>query len=265
MIFSIPILITIFAVLASSFMQNGIVYSIEPLIPKLEKISVMKGFKRIFSLRSVVEFAKGLLKISIIGYSTYLIFKSYENEILATVEVSLGGLMDIFSHLSFLIILSACVLMLLVAATDFLYQKFEYLKSLKMTKQELKEEYKQSEGNPEIKAKLKQIRQERARRRMMAAVPKADVVIRNPTHYAVALKYEQNAMVAPKVVALGQDLIALNIIKVAEDNLVPVVTNRNLARALYESSELDEEIPFEHYKAVAEIIAYVYKLKNVKM
>jgi len=261
-IFSMPVIITVFAVLVSSMIQNGIVFSIEPLIPKLEKISILKGFKKLFSLRSFVEFLKGLLKIIILSYITYLIFKSHAKDIISTIDLSLSGIMGTFSHLAFMIVLAACVMMLLVAITDFLYQKFEYLKSLRMTKQELKEEFKQTEGNPEIKAKLRQIRQERARRRMIAAVPKADVVIRNPTHYAVALAYDQKANAAPKVVALGQDLIALNIIKVAEEHDVPVVTNRNLAKALYEAAELEEEIPLEHYKAVAEIIAYVYKLKK---
>jgi flagellar biosynthetic protein FlhB len=263
-IFSIPILITLFAAFVSSLIQNGIVYSVEPLIPKLEKISLIKGIKKMFSMRSFVEFAKGILKIIAIGYITYLIFDIYKPEILASTEVSLNGIMDGFMHLAFLIILGACILMMLVAIVDFLYQKYEYMKSLKMSKKELKEEYKQTEGNPEIKAKLRQIRQKRARKRMMAAVPKADVVIRNPTHYAVALAYEQNVMSAPKVVAIGQDLIALNIIKIAEENDITVVTNRNLAKALYETAELDEEIPLEHYKAVAEVIAYVYNLKNKK-
>jgi len=263
-IFSIPVVITIFAAFISSMIQNGIVYSIEPLIPKLEKISILKGVKKMFSMRSFVEFAKGILKILAIGYITYIIFDMNQAKIVASVDSSLNGIMDGFMHLAFLIILGACILMLLVAIADFLYQKFEYIKSLKMSKKELKEEYKQTEGNPEIKAKLRQIRQERARKRMMAAVPKADVVIRNPTHYAVALSYEQNVMTAPKVVAIGQDLIALNIIKVAEEHDITIVTNRNLAKALYDTAELDEEIPLEHYKAVAEVIAYVYNLKNKK-
>ncbi len=264
-IFFIPVALCLFMVLLSSLIQNGIVFSAEPLIPKLEKISPMKGFGRLFSLKSFVEFVKGVMKISVIAYATYMIFKTYQNEILGAVEVSLSGIIRIYSHLTFLIILSATVMMLLVALIDYLYQRFEYMKSLRMTRQEIKEEYKQTEGNPEVKAKLRQIRQERARRRMIAAVPKADVVIRNPTHYAVALKYEQGSMKAPRVLALGIDIIALNIIKIAEKSGVEVVTNRNLARALYETSEIDEEIPIEHYKAVAEIIAYVYKLKNIKL
>ncbi len=263
-IFSVPIIACLFAVIVSSMMQNGIVFSVEPLMPKLEKISVLKGLKKMLSMRSVIEFLKGLLKIFILGFAVYLIFKDSVHIILSTTEIGIDGIMTAFTTISFKIILAGCILMLLVAATDFLYQKYEFLKSLKMTKQELKEEYKQTEGNPEIKAKLKQIRQERARKRMMAAVPKADVVIRNPTHYAIALKYEQKGMSAPQVVALGQDIVALNIIRVAEENQVPVVTNRNLARALYETAELDEQIPIEHYKAVAEVIAYVYKLKNAR-
>jgi flagellar biosynthetic protein FlhB len=264
-IYFAPLLACLFVVILASMIQTGIIFSAEPLMPKLEKISLLKGFGRIFSMRSIVEFLKGFIKIIILGYATYIIFQNNENLILASAELSLKGIMAIMAKLSFKVILAACILMFLVAILDYLYQKYEFLKSLRMTKQELKEEYKQSEGSPEIKAKLKQIRQERARKRMVAAVPKADVVIRNPTHYAIALKYEFASMKAPVVLALGQDLIALNIIKIAEENKVPVITNRNLAKALYETAELDEEIPLEHYKAVAEIIAYVYKLKNVKL
>jgi flagellar biosynthesis protein FlhB len=264
-IFFAPILLCVFMILIASLSQNGLIFSSEPLIPKLEKISVFKGLKKIFSMRSVVEFIKGVLKITALGYAVFLIFNDTKNIIIATPELGIDGVMEAFSSISFKIVIAGCILMLLVAATDFLYQRYEFMKSLRMTKQELKEEYKQTEGSPEIKAKLKQIRQERARRRMMASVPKADVVIRNPTHYAIALKYEQEDMTAPQVVALGQDLIALGIIRVAEENDVPIVTNRNLAKALYDTAELDEEIPLEHYKAVAEVIAYVYKLKNVKV
>lgn len=260
----IPVGIILFLAFFSSFVQNGIIFSAEPIIPKFEKISPLSGLKRIFSMRSFVEFLKGIMKLSVIGYITYMIVLGLLNDIIESPALSLFGISQLMQKSVFQVVLFASVMMMLTAIVDFLFQKHEYIKSLRMSRQELKEEFKQTEGNPEIKAKLRQIREARARRRMMAAVPKADVVIRNPTHFAVALEYKQTAMRAPSVVALGQDEIALKIIEVAEENNVPVITNRNLAKALYQSCDLDEEIPFEHYKAVAEIIAYVYKLKPDK-
>lgn len=263
-IFIVPILATIVVALASSFLQNGILFSIDPLMPKLEKISVIKGVKRIFSLRSFMEFIKGVLKISIIAISSYMVFRGEIDKIIYAPQMSVYGIIALLGGLGFKIVLAAAIFMFIVAIIDYAYQKYEYLKSLRMTRQEIKEEFKQSEGDPHIKAKLKQIREERARKRMISAVPDADVIIRNPTHYAVALKYEQEDMNAPVVIALGADAVALRIISVGEENKVPVVTNRTLARALYETAELDEEIPIEHYKAVAEIIAYVFGLKKDK-
>jgi len=177
-------------------------------------------------------------------------------------NLDIRGFSTLMAMVGFKIVLAAAIFMMFVAVLDYAYQKYEFIKSLRMSKQEIKEEFKQSEGDPQIKAKLRQIREERARNRMMASVPKADVIIRNPTHFAVALEYKEGQTQAPIVVALGQDFVALNIIRVAEESKVPVVTNRILARALYASAELDEEIPLEHYKAVAEVIAYIYKLKR---
>lgn len=262
LIFVTPIAATIFVALFSSFIQNGVVISAEPLMPKLDKLSLLKGIKRMFSLKSFMEFIKGLLKISIIAAVSYAVFMTELDKIIYSSQMSIYGIIELLGSVAFKIVVSAAVFMFLVAAIDYSYQKFEYLKNLRMTRQEIKEEYKQSEGDPQIKAKLKQIREERARRRMMSAVPEADVIIRNPTHYAVALKYEQSEMKAPFVVALGADDLALRIIKLGEESKIPVVTNRALARALYETSELDEEIPLEHYKAVAEVIAYVLGLKK---
>ncbi|HCR85440.1 MAG TPA: flagellar biosynthesis protein FlhB [Alphaproteobacteria bacterium] len=258
----IPAFVILFLVLLSTFMQNGIIFSSEPLLPKLEKISLIAGIKRLFSLRSIIEFIKGFIKISILTYIAYIIIKEDIDKIVYLPELSAISISNYALKISFKLAIAAAIMMFFVAIIDYVYQKYEFLKNLRMTKQELKEEFKQSEGNPEIKAKLKQIRETRARKRMMAQVPKADVVIRNPTHFAVALEYKQEKMNAPKVVALGQDLIALNIIKIAEENKVPVIENRPLAKSLYQTASLDEEIPLEHYKAVAEIIAYVYKLKN---
>ncbi|MDX1949155.1 MAG: flagellar biosynthesis protein FlhB [Rickettsiales bacterium] len=258
----IPLGVTIIVALISSFMQNGVVFSAEPLMPKLEKISLIAGIKRIFSGRSILEFIKGIIKITIIGYITYSLVVAEIEKIINLPSQEVFTINEYTLILCFKIVLYVAAIMMIIALVDFLYQRFEYLKNLRMSKQELKEEFKQTEGNPEVKAKLKQIREQRARRRMMAAVPKADVVIRNPTHYAIALLYKTTEMKAPTIIAMGQDDLALKIIEVAEENEVPVVTNRNLAKSLYQTCDLDEEIPIEHYKAVAEVIAYVYKLKQ---
>lgn len=260
--FATPILIILVIVLISSFAQNGIIFSAESIQPKLEKISLISGFKRLFSLKSLVEFIKGIFKISVVGLIAYFIISDYLKEIKEVPVLGFMGIIDYIFKLAFELVISVTVFMFFVSAIDYFYQKYEYLKGLRMTKQELKEEFKQSEGNPEIKAKLRQIREQRARKRMIAEVPKADVVIRNPTHYAIALEYKQDNMNAPKVIALGQDFVALNIIEVAEENKVPVIENKPLARALYDTCSLDEEIPLEHYKAVAEIIAYVFQMKG---
>lgn len=258
----LPIFATVIAAFASSFLQNGIVFSGESLIPKLEKISVLKGLKRLFSLRSVVEFIKGLIKISLIGMASYLIIAPEIPRFNVVITYPVSDIVAFLSALAIKIVVISTIVMFLIALADVIYQRFEHTKSLRMTKQEIKEEFKQSEGDPQIKARLRQIRQERSQQRMMSAVPESDVVIRNPTHFAVALKYDREAMDAPVVTALGQDHLALKIIEIAEEHDVPVVTNKPLARALYDACELEEMIPLEHYQAVAEVIGYVYKLKN---
>ncbi len=257
-----PIIATIFAAFFSSFMQNGLVISAESIIPKLEKISIMKGLKRLFSIRSLVEFFKGLIKITLVGTVAYMAIKPQLMRLENLASYDLAEMLELLAALSFRIVLGACAIMLVVAVLDYMYQRFEYMKNLRMSKQELKEEFKQSEGDPQIKARLRQIRMERAQKRMMAGVPDADVVIRNPEHYAVALKYDEGVMPAPVVVAMGQNFMALKIIEIAEQNDIVTVRNPPLARALYSTAEIDEEIPLEHYQAVAEVISYVYKLRG---
>ncbi len=257
-----PIALVMLIAAASSLFQNGVIFSGEPLIPKLEKISVLKGFKRLFSMRSLIEFVNGIIKISLVGLVSYLAVESQLERLEGLVMFSIMDIIAVLATLSLKIVVASAAVMLVIAFLDYLYQKYEYLKSLRMTKQEVKDEYKQTEGDPQIKARLRQIRQERARKRMMSAVPEADVVIRNPEHYAVALKYDQATMRAPVVLAMGQDFIALQIIERAEEHDIPTVRNRPLARALFDSCEIDEEIPLEHYQAVAEVISYVYKLKR---
>ncbi len=260
-------LLPVFAVLlvaaiGAGIVQGGFLVAGDRITPKLEKISIVKGFGRLFSLKSMAEFIKGVIKIAVVGtVATLIVLPELEQvELLPTmpVEAALVVLHDLIVRL----LIAILAIMTLVAGLDYLYQRFEHIKGLRMSRREIKDEMRQSEGDPHVKARLRQIRMERARRRMMAAVPSADVVITNPTHYAVALRYDGAAMAAPTLVAKGADAVAQRIREVAEDNDVPVVENPPVARALFAAVELDQEIPSEHYKAVAEIISYVFRLKG---
>lgn len=262
MLLFLPILGSLVAAIGSSFLQNGWTVSTEPLMPKLEKISLLAGIKRIFSIKSLMEFIKGLIKITVVAIACYMVVEDEFDRLEQTITYSMKDLLEILVTLSFRIMIAATSIMFVIAALDIVFQKLTYIKQLRMSRQELKEEYRQSEGDPVVKQRLRQIRMERARRRMMSAVPEADVVIRNPTHYAIALKYEEGTMRAPMVTAKGADLIALKIIEIAEANKVTIVENPPLARALFESAEMDEEIPLQHYQAVAEVIGYLYRLKG---
>lgn len=258
----LPIGATVIVAFLSSLLQNGFIISTEPITPKLEKISVLKGLKRMFSMKSFMEFIKGIIKITVVGVVATISIWPELGLITNLHDYDVGGIMAVLKRLSIKMLLGVCLVMAVIAVLDFLYQKFEYLKSMRMSKQDLKDEYKQSEGNPEIKAKLRNLRMERARNRMMADVPNADVIITNPTHFAVALQYDTASHAAPMLIAKGADKVAFRIREVGEENDVPIVQNPPLTRALYEAVDINEQIPEEHFKAVAEIIAYVYKLKG---
>jgi flagellar biosynthetic protein FlhB len=260
-----PALAVITAALASSFLQNGFVLSNEPLMPQLSRISPLAGLKRLFSMRSVVELLKGIFKIGVIGYVAFLAIYPELTHIKQLPNSNTAGLLIFLAMLATRMTIGVAIAMFFIALFDLLYQRFQYIKSLRMTKQEIRDEYKQSEGDPMVKQRLRRLRQERAKKRMMAAVPKADVIITNPTHFAVALQYDNKSMKAPMVVAKGQDRIALKIREIAEENKVPIVENPPLARALFDTAEIDQEIPFAHYEAVAKIISYVYQLKGRKV
>lgn len=260
----LPALVAVASVFAANLVQNKFIFSAEPIMPKLEKISPLKGLKRMFSRRSMVEFIKGIIKITVVGAVSVAAIWPYKEYMQLLPDEDMADLLAFTSTLTLRMLIGVCVIMFLIAIIDYAYQKFEYLKNLRMTKQEVKDEYKQQEGDPLVKQKLRQIRRERARKRMMENVPKADVVITNPTHYAVALQYDQLTMSAPHVVAKGKDKVALRIREVAEQHKITVMRNPPLARLLYDNAELDEEIPLEYFKAVAEIIGYVYKLKGIK-
>lgn len=258
-------LIIIIASIASSFFQAGeFIFSLDPIEPKLSKLSIVKGFKKIFSMKSVMEFIKGIFKILLVGSFVAIVIAADIQELAQYQELSIAGilaqLMTIIKHILILV----TIIMAVIAAVDFAFQSYQHHQELKMTKQEVKEEYKQSEGNPEIKQKLRSLRKSQAKKRIKLTVPQATVVVTNPEHYAVALKYDQNSQYAPICVAKGLDLIAQTIKEIAKASNVPIVENPPLARSLYKNVKIDEEIPVDHFEEVAKIISYVMSLENTK-
>lgn len=256
---TVPLLALMFMAFIGPFAQVGPLFAPEIIKPDISKISPIKGFKRLFSMRSIVEFVKGLLKLAIVGVVGVLLLSPFYGKLEHLVGLPIPTMMNEMLALVLRLMAGVLVILLVVAVMDVLYQRNEHMKKMRMTKQELKDEYKQSEGDPQIKGKLRQLRAERARQRMMASVPQATVVITNPTHYAVALKYEPDTMEAPVCVAKGVDAIALKIREVAKENKVTIYENPPLARTLYSVIEIDETVPTEHYKAVAEVISFVFR------
>tara|TARA_R100000005_G_scaffold96723_2_gene86751 strand:+ start:8551 stop:9627 length:1077 start_codon:yes stop_codon:yes gene_type:complete len=251
--------------LIGTLIQHRPVLSAERIKPKLEKISIFKGFKRLFSSKSLVEFAKGLLKLAIVGSVAVLFVLPSMNELPVVVSYDVPEVLKLIQEQSLLLIAGIIAVMSVIAGLDFLYQRYNHHKELRMTKQEIKDEFKQTEGDPMVRARLRALRAERSRQRMMQAVPEADVVITNPTHFAVALQYKPEEERAPVVVAKGMDNIAAKIREIATENEIPIVENPPLARALHKACDLDEEIPYEHFKAVAEIISYVMRLNKSRL
>lgn len=231
---------------------------------KGERINPLAGFKKMFSMRGLVELFKSLLKVTVLAYVIYSILKDELLTLPRLMDMDPAQAVVRSASLTMSIAVRAGILFVFLAAADYLYQWWQYEKNLRMSKQEIKDEYKQTEGDPQIKGRQRNIQQQRARRRMMQAVPTADVVIRNPTHFAVAIKYDPAKSSAPTVVAKGADSLALRIVAVAEQNGVYVTEDKPLARALYEAVELDQELPERFYQAVAQLLAFVYHLKGDK-
>jgi flagellar biosynthetic protein FlhB len=258
------VLVAVGAALVAPVLLGGWTFSVEPLMPKLERLSPVKGFGRIFSLTGLVELVKAVLKVSLIAGVGGLILWSYQAEILAPPDASLPrDLLDAFRLFgTVLLMLSAATL--LVAAVDVPYQLWDHGRKLRMTRQEVREELKEHEGRPEVKSRIRQLQRELSRRRMMDEVPKADLVVTNPTHYAVALRYEPLKSAAPRVVAKGADLLAAQIRTLARAHAVPMIEAPPLARALYRGVKLDQEIPAPLYLAVAQLLAYVYQLRTAR-
>lgn len=247
----------------TQLIQVGWELTPQKLIPDLNKINPLNGLKRFVSAQMAVELIKGVAKLLVVGVVCVLMLRPHlhelENLISMPLDASLIYLHRIIIRLLFTVLMTVVV----ISGLDWMWTRYSFMKRQRMTKQEVKDENRQSEGDPMVKSRIRSLRMQRARQRMMAAVPKADVVVTNPTHFACALKYDQSTMRAPVLVAKGQDLVALRIRQVADDNNIPIVENPPLARALYAAVDLDREIPPEHYKAVAEVISYVFRLRKI--
>lgn len=255
------ILVLIFA-FAANVLQFGFLVAPEKIKPDVSKLSLLSGFKRMFSVKSTVEFLKGILKLTIVTVVAVGLTIPLLGDMTLLPGASVGDILERIYNVAIFISSGTIAVMTVIAVLDFSFQKYQFLKQMRMSKQEVKDEHKQSEGNPEVKARIRTLRQQRARERMMSNVPEADVVITNPTHYAVALKYDVDSMAAPLLVAKGIDTLAFRIREVAEEHDIPIVENPPLARALHAAVELDEEVPPEHFVAVAEVIGYVMRLKG---
>ncbi len=258
-----PIALTSLVVgVIASYLQVGVLFTTKPLNIDIKKLNPIEGFKKMFSLKSVMETVKSFIRILLVGYIAYSYMKNQAYVILNSTAMDTIEILELILKMSTNIGIRLAIALAVLASFDYLYQRYEYNKNLKMSKQEIKEEYKQTEGNPEIKSKIKQKQREMSMRRMMQDVPKADVIITNPTHFAIAIEYNPQEFDAPRVIAKGQDLVANNIKKIAEENNIAIVENKPLARTLYDLVEIGQYVPPELYQAVAEVLAYVYRINN---
>ncbi|WP_261306039.1 flagellar biosynthesis protein FlhB [Paenibacillus andongensis] len=245
-----------------NYAQIGFMFIGDTLMMKFNKINPIEGFKRIFSLRTVMDFLKSTLKMLIIGYVVYTTLMGEKAKLLGLGHAPLESTFSFIASVTLKLGIKIGAILIVLAIFDFIYQKYEYEKSLKMSKQDIKDEYKKSEGDPLIKGKIRAKQRQMAMQRMMQEVPKADVIITNPTHFAVALKYDSNNMQAPTVIAKGADYVALKIKEVAKKNGIMTMENKPLARAIFAQVEIGDSIPAELFQAVAEVLAYVYKVKG---
>ncbi len=255
---------TIFSTLIATMAQTRMLVSFESIKPKFSKLNPISGFKNLFSLKSIVEVVKNLLKISILLYIVYTSLRDIMSVAERYMYADLFGAAAHILNSIFLMLMKVVLAFIVIAAADFFYQWWDFERQMKMTKQEVKEEFKQIEGDPQVKGRIKQLQRQMAQQRMMQSVPKADVVIRNPTHVAVALRYHPGEDAAPVVLAKGLDYLALKIVEVAEANDVVTIENRPLARRLYAETEIDRMIPPDLYEAVADVMVYLYKMDRIQ-
>ena len=260
---AMPLLLTtVLTAVLLTMLQTKMLFSSKAFAFKGNRINPLSGLKKMFSMRGFVELLKSILKIIVLLYIVYSVIKDEILLLPRLMDGSFYGAMQLCGSIIADIALTAGMFFVALAAADYLYQWWEYEKNLRMSKQEIKDEYKQVEGDPKVKGRQRSIQQQRARRRMMQDVPKADVVIRNPTHFAVAIKYDKEVNRAPMVLAKGADGLALRIIEVAQANNVFITENKALARALFEATEVGQEVPEAHYQAIAEVLAFVYSLQK---
>jgi flagellar biosynthetic protein FlhB len=262
---AVPLVLAIIAAVGAGYLQFGLIFSAEGIMPKLDKISPLAGLKRMFSMRSLAEFVRGLLKIAVVASVALFLILPEVAHLNKLIGMEMIQLLSETKALLAKLLIGVVSIVAAIATIDVIYQRLQHLREMRMSRQEIKEEYKETEGDPLIKGRLRQLRMERTRRRMMAQVPQSDVVVTNPTHYAVALKYDAATMTAPKMMAKGVDKVAQKIREIAKENGIPVVENPPLARGLYASVEIDQEVTPEFYKAVAEVISYIFKLKRRRL
>lgn len=261
----LPVLLPIMLVgVLSNYVQTGFILTGEGIVPKLSKLNPINGFKKIFSVRTFVDLIKDIAIITVAGYIGYSYVKDNITNMFTIGSLPADKIAELFKNLVYGIFFRIALVMVIIALFDYLYQRFMFNKDLKMTKQEIKEEYKQQEGDPQVKSKIRQKQRQMSTRRMMQAVPDATVIVTNPTHIAVALKYEEGKDEAPTLVAKGSDFTAVKIKEIARDKNIPIIENKPLARMIFSEVEIDSQIPVSMYQAIAEILAIVYKMKNRK-
>lgn len=265
LILIIPLIIFMVAAVVGNVVQHPFIFTLEKIKPDLSKVSPIAGFKKKFSSQVAVDFVKNIAKLIMVTAIVFLIIWPERDRLDTMMLVDILYVLETMHEMAIALMLGVLIFMTFVAALDFTYVKWKHNKDMRMTKQEVKDERKQTDGDPLVKGKIRSLRMERARSRMMANVPNADVVVTNPTHYAVALEYKHGKHDVPVLLAKGIDEVAQRIREIANEHAIPIVENPPLARALYASVELDEEIPPNQYKAVAEVISYVMKLRRIKM
>ncbi|WP_150287587.1 flagellar biosynthesis protein FlhB [Rhabdaerophilum calidifontis] len=261
LVVGIPFLFALAAGIASGLLMHRPLWTTEPMMPKFNRISPLAGFKRVFGREALIQFLKSLIKFTLVGVVMFYVLWPERRQMNRLIQLDPALLLDESAALTFKLIGGVLMVYAFVAAADILYQRFSWRQRLKMTREEMKQEFKETEGSPEIKARIRKLRVEVLKRRMMANVPKASLVLTNPTHYAVALQYKPG-MNAPVLLAKGVDSLAMRIRAIATEHDIPIVENPPLARALHARVEIDQEIPEEHYKAVAEVIGYVMRLRQ---
>lgn len=253
---------TIVIAFLGNYLQIGFLLTGEPLMPKLNKLNPIEGAKRIFSMKSLIEFLKSIFKLMIVGSIAYFTLIGEKEKIVTLAKVPLENIFPYTAKITLTLGLKIAAILIILALLDFMYQRYDHAKKLRMSKQDIKDEYKKTEGDPLIKGKIREKQRRMAMQRMMQDVPKADVIITNPTHFAVAIRYDASEMESPKVIAKGQDYLALKIKEIAKQHEIITMENKPLARALYEKVEIGENVPNELFQAVAEVLAYVYRIKR---